>query len=268
MICTIRQFCDFVRLDLNGVLDTIATEVTRPFSDAERVNLSESYTAVSKMFSASLKKHPELGNVHISTTNMLMEYKLPAASSWCDMVLLGDGRKNKQVFIIELKNWLKNNTDVAGEAEGLIGHQGERLHPSDQVKGYVEYCRCFHSAVLEANADVNGCVFFTKDIDVTPYTCYPNDKLTSDYPVYNTDMAETLSDFIADKIVSGEKTSEYRACSDYWNNRLANKHYDTVVFHKGYTNTTATYKILSIGITTQPNDLGVDKCWEIKLKKI
>ena len=205
MICTIRQFCDFVRLDLNGVLDTIATEVTRPFSDAERVNLSESYTAVSKMFSASLKKHPELGNVHISTTNMLMEYKLPAASSWCDMVLLGDGKQKKQVFIIELKNWLKNNTDVAGEAEGLIGHQGERLHPSDQVKGYVEYCRCFHSAVLEANADVNGCVFFTKDIDVTPYTCYPNDKLTSDYPVYNTDMTETLSDFIADKIISGDE---------------------------------------------------------------
>lgn len=68
------------------------------------------------------------------------------------------------------------------------------------------------------------------------------------------------------KIVSGEKTSEYRECSDYWNRRLTNKHYDTVIFHKGYTNTTATYKIISIGITTKPNDLGVDKCWEIKLE--
>lgn len=68
-----------------------------------------------------------------------------------------------------------------------------------------------------------------------------------------------------DKIVSGEKTSEYRECSDYWNKRLTNKNYDTVVFHKGYTNTTATYKILSIGITTAPNDLQLPKCWEIKL---
>ena len=25
-----------------------------------------------------------------------------------------------------------------------------------------------------------------------------------------------------DKIVSGEKTSEYRECSDYWNKRLTN----------------------------------------------
>ena len=68
-----------------------------------------------------------------------------------------------------------------------------------------------------------------------------------------------------DKIVSDKKTSEYRECSTYWNRRLGKRHYDTVVFHRGYTNTTATYKIVSIGITTAKNDLGVDKCWEIKL---
>lgn len=68
-----------------------------------------------------------------------------------------------------------------------------------------------------------------------------------------------------DKIISGQKTSEYRKSSEYWNKRLTNRHYDIVVFHKGYTNTTATYKILSINITTQPNDLGTNKCWEIKL---
>ncbi len=69
-----------------------------------------------------------------------------------------------------------------------------------------------------------------------------------------------------DKIVSGEKTSEYRECSDYWNKRLTNNHYDTVVFHKGYTNITAVYKIVSISITTTPNDLNLPRCWEIKLK--
>ena len=68
-----------------------------------------------------------------------------------------------------------------------------------------------------------------------------------------------------DKILSGEKTSEYRECSEYWNNRLNKKHYDTVVFHKGYTNTTIKYKILSTKITTKPNDLHLPKCWEIKL---
>lgn len=70
-----------------------------------------------------------------------------------------------------------------------------------------------------------------------------------------------------DKIVSGEKTSEYRVCSEYWNKRLTNANYDTVVFHKGYTNTTAIYKIISIAITNEPNDLHLPKCWEIKLQK-
>ena len=67
-----------------------------------------------------------------------------------------------------------------------------------------------------------------------------------------------------EKIISGEKTSEYRECSKYWNKRFSNQNYDIVVFHKGYTNTTATYKILSIGITKGKNDLQLPKCWEIK----
>ena len=70
-----------------------------------------------------------------------------------------------------------------------------------------------------------------------------------------------------EQIISGKKTSEYRECSEYLNRRLGNKHYDTVVFHKGYTNTTATYKIISVNIITEPNDLGLTKCWEIKLTK-
>lgn len=79
-----------------------------------------------------------------------------------------------------------------------------------------------------------------------------------------------------DKIASGEKTSEYRECKPYWNQRFTgNKNstgihlrqfvYDTVVFHKGYTATTMEFEIKSIGITTEPNDLGLDRCWEIKL---
>lgn len=85
-----------------------------------------------------------------------------------------------------------------------------------------------------------------------------------------------------DKIASGEKTSEYRECSKYWNKRFVGydfdtteaypicvnrdvKHYDTVVFHKGYTNNTMEFEIKSIGITTEPNDLEINRCWEIKL---
>lgn len=88
-----------------------------------------------------------------------------------------------------------------------------------------------------------------------------------------------------DKIASGEKTSEYRACTPYWNRRLLGKWYqpkrdyagdnnmyignpdlfDTVVFHRGYTAEIMQFDIISIHTTTEPNDLGLDKCWEIQL---
>ena len=70
-----------------------------------------------------------------------------------------------------------------------------------------------------------------------------------------------------DKIASGIKTSEYRECSPYWNKRLNNKHYDFVIFHRGYTNTTVKFKIKSVNITTLSNDLNLPKCWEIKLSQ-
>jgi len=88
-----------------------------------------------------------------------------------------------------------------------------------------------------------------------------------------------------DKIDSGEKTSEYRKCSHYWNKRLGGidtrlghaydllgipyKHkkvYQSVVFHRGYTSKTMEFAIVSIDVITgKPNDLGLFQCWEIKL---
>jgi hypothetical protein len=40
-------------------------------------------------------------------------------------------------------------------------HGQMKGHPSDQVKGYVEQCRSFHSAIHERKAAVHGCVVFT-----------------------------------------------------------------------------------------------------------
>ena len=77
-----------------------------------------------------------------------------------------------------------------------------------------------------------------------------------------------------DKIAAGEKTSEYRACTPYWNNRfmknemfpgLSCHKYKTVVFHRGYTNETMEFNIRFISLTHLPNDLHLDICWEIKL---
>lgn len=86
-----------------------------------------------------------------------------------------------------------------------------------------------------------------------------------------------------DKIASGEKTSEYRACTPYWNKRFVGRDFDTtfaypmcinadikrfdsVVFHRGYTDNTMEFAIRSIQWNIgEPNDLGLYNVWEIKL---
>jgi len=94
--------------------------------------------------------------------------------------------------------------DQPGRAEGLIERNGvQELHPCDQVRGYVEYCRRFHSAIAEHSANVAGCVLFTGDYVTAPYTRDPNQQLASEYPIFTmaaNDISERLPAFLNEKI--------------------------------------------------------------------
>ena len=75
-----------------------------------------------------------------------------------------------------------------------------------------------------------------------------------------------------DKIAQGDKTSEYRECKQYWNDRLGHVVRDidsgvrySVVFHRGYTARTMEFLIDSVAVTTAKNDLNLQRVWEIKL---
>lgn len=70
-----------------------------------------------------------------------------------------------------------------------------------------------------------------------------------------------------DKIASGEKTTEYRECSDYWNQRLKNKRYDLVRFQRGYYKNPANmlFKIKQIHKWRGANDLNQAEVWAIDL---
>lgn len=75
-----------------------------------------------------------------------------------------------------------------------------------------------------------------------------------------------------DKIAQGDKTSEYRECKPYWNDRLGHVARDidsdvrySVVFHRGYTARTMEFVIDSVAVTTAKNDLNLQRVWEIKL---
>lgn len=122
-----------------------------------------------------------------------VEYQLPAASNWCDLILLGEKDGQPSVLVIELKHWNTVN-DTPGPVEGLmLRDRGLEHHPSRQVRGYTEYIRRFHSAVLERSAMVNGCVVFTRSGNASEYAKWPNDGLAANFPVFTmntTDVSE------------------------------------------------------------------------------
>ncbi len=70
-----------------------------------------------------------------------------------------------------------------------------------------------------------------------------------------------------DKIACGEKTTEYRECSEHWNQRFENKHYDLVRFQRGYYKNPANmlFAIKNIRKWHGDNDLNLPTVWAIDL---
>lgn len=181
MLLTVSEFREAVRSKRSVLIDELRAATGRG-GEEERAAWDASLPALSDALAA-----PKLGDLHLYFAGhgyVALEYQLPAASSWCDVVLLGRTAKGPSAVIVELKHWITRG-DRPGPAEGLMDRGGTFvLHPADQVRGYTEYCRRFHSAVQDSNADVRGCVLFTKDYFIDRYAEAPNDQLVKKYPCF------------------------------------------------------------------------------------
>jgi hypothetical protein len=181
MLLTITEFREAVRSDRPALIAELQSATGRG-GDDEREAWESSLPALADVLAA-----PALGPLHMYLGGhgyLALEYQLPAASSWCDVVLLGRGAATPSVVIVELKHWITRG-DRPGPAEGLMERAGSvALHPADQVRGYTEYCRRFHSTVQDQAADVRGCVLFTRDYFAEAYAEPPNDALVRDYPCF------------------------------------------------------------------------------------
>ena len=184
MLLTVRQFQDSVRSDLGPLIAELQSATGRR-GEEERQAWESSLPALAAALEA-----PALSTLHVYVAAhgyLKLEYQLPAASSWCDVVLLGRSAAGPSTVVVELKHWITRG-DRPGPVEGLMQRSGAIvLHPSDQVRGYTEYCRRFHSAVQDQRASVRGCVLFTRDYFVANYTDPPNDALARDYPCFTLD---------------------------------------------------------------------------------
>ncbi len=194
MLTTIGTFRDRIQQDRVGLIGELQ-EITGRYGSDEARAWDRSLGELSRVFQA-----PSFQPLHLffgSRGNLALEYQLPAASSWCDVVLLGAHEARPSAVILELKDWM-TRSDTPGRAEGLIERRGvQDLHPSDQVRGYTQYCRQFHSAVADHDAAVHGCVLFTGDTWTNSYRQPPNDELTREYPIFTLADADVREHFPA-----------------------------------------------------------------------
>jgi hypothetical protein len=200
MLVTIEEFRSRVDSDCQGLIADLQA-LTGRYGTNEARAWENSLQKLSTVFQA--QSFQPLHLYFGARGNLALEYQLPASGSWCDVVLLGAHRDQSAAVILELKDWITRG-DRPGRYEGLVERQGAQvLHPSDQVRGYVEYCRRFHSTVAECHADIYGCVLFTADRWAGAYAQAPNEELARRYPLFTiapADVTERFPDFFKDRL--------------------------------------------------------------------
>jgi uncharacterized protein len=209
MLITIEEFRRRVESDSAGLVSKLQEETGR-YGGEEAQAWESSFGKLSRAFQA-----PSFQPLHLffgSRGNLALEYQMPAASSWADVVLLGRHETAPAAVIIELKDWT-TAADKPGKVEGLIDRAGrQELHPSDQVRGYTEYCRRFHSAIEEP-AKVHGCVLFTHQVYTHAYTAAPNEILARDYPIFTTadeDVGAKFPNYFRDRLTEPDEEFAFK----------------------------------------------------------
>jgi hypothetical protein len=133
---------------------------------------------------------------------VMIEYQLPLASKRLDVMITGhSGESKKQAVVLELKQWSEcTHAEGANQVVTFVGGaQREVNHPSEQVRGYVEYLRDVHTAFQGPDAvHLSGCSFlhnYQLDLD----TVLKDEKfkeLIDAYPLFGNNDFESLAEHL------------------------------------------------------------------------
>ena len=209
MLLTVHDFVQRTKSDLSGLARQLQQKTAR-YGEEEALAWKRSLPTLAEA----------LGSVKLEKLHLVvrskdqpavdLEYRLPASNSWADVVLLGKNRENTpSAIVVELKHW-ETTGDTAGPTSTLVTRpsQGAVLHPSEQARGYAEYCRRFHSAVQARTASVHACALFTRSRDVAAYRSEPHGNLVREYPIFSAadaDLRTAFPAFIADRLAEADE---------------------------------------------------------------
>lgn len=140
---------------------------------------------------------------------------------------------------------------IEDKVSEIIETHDKRIYNTISVSGLSgnQIYRTELEAYLSLKDELRDIIAYYADNLVKVKTRIKELKLQEDNEVRNTkELHLVLKHKWYDMIASGEKKVEYRELKDYYRKKFYNKNYTHVVFHKGYTNETMTFRIEGIGI--------------------
>jgi uncharacterized protein len=198
MLLEVQEFRRRVAQELANLVRDLQAETGR-FGPAEAMAWEASLAKAAEMLES-----PKLKDFHLyvgERGSLALEYRLPASASYCDLVLLRRNEARPSAVIFELKDWHPGAARPGAGEEFVILHGELALHPAAQVRGYVDYCRRFHSAVIDRIADVHGCVYMTRSSNPTELREVPHDRLAEEFPIFG-DRQEDVDELLPAYVLS------------------------------------------------------------------
>ena len=104
----------------------------------------------------------QVSDAGLDEVEALIEYRLPLTSKRADVVLVGERPGGgPSCLVVENKQWSRLElVDIEHRLVAVGGGGGqERLHPQEQVRGYVDYLRDFNCYLGEHPGSLAGCAY-------------------------------------------------------------------------------------------------------------
>jgi uncharacterized protein len=150
-----------------------------------------------------------LGDVEV-----LLEYRLPLSSKRADVVLVGQHPNGgPSCMVVENKQWSRVElVDVEHRLVQVTGSgRRERLHPQEQVRGYVEYMQDFNHYLGEHPGSLAGCIYLDNATSANIAGLrHPEVPDLSSYPAFAADEVAAMRSFLTTRFapVSGVQVAD------------------------------------------------------------
>jgi len=142
----------------------------------------------------------QLTSAGLEDVEVLVEYRLPLSSKRADVALVGqhpDG--GPSCLVVENKEW--SRLELVDVEHRLVEVNGagerERLHPQEQVRGYVEYLRDFNRYLGGHPGSLAGCVYLGNATSASIAGLrHPDVPDLSLYPAFAADEVAAMRSFL------------------------------------------------------------------------